>query len=287
LRGPVSREQLARIEAAAVRSWPALETADLGGWLWRYASGGSQRANSVATLAFGGADIEAAVREAGRRYRARGAPCRFTIAEVSQPADIDARLAAMGYERGHDHVTMVKEIAARATASPPPCGEGQGGGSRRRTSEAGFPPPLTLPRKGEGNPVGASGIVLSPDPTPEWLAVYLAGLTPDRRGVAPAILAGLPARRAFFSCLRAGAVVGSGLSVADGRLASVQCMATLESARRQGCARAVLAAIEAWAAAQGCAHLYLQAEAANTAAVTLYAGFGFRIAGRYHLRTRR
>jgi hypothetical protein len=31
---------LAEIEAAAVRSWPALETADVDGWLWRYASGG-------------------------------------------------------------------------------------------------------------------------------------------------------------------------------------------------------------------------------------------------------
>jgi hypothetical protein len=66
LQGPVSRAQLARIEAAAARAWPALETADIDCWLWRYASGGSLRANSVSTLAFHGTD--AAVREAGRRY---------------------------------------------------------------------------------------------------------------------------------------------------------------------------------------------------------------------------
>jgi len=248
LQGPVSRGPLVEIEAAALRSWPALETADLDGWLWRYASGGSLRANSVATLTFAGTDVGAAVREAERRYRAKGAPCRFTIAEVSQPADIDARLAAMGYDRGEDHLTMAKEIAG--AARPP------------------------------------SDVVLSVEPTSDWLAVYLSGLSPNRREIAPAILAGLPAARSFFSCLRAGTVVASGLSVADGRLASVQCMATLESARRQGCARAVLAAIEAWAAAQGCTHLYLQAEAANTAAVALYEGFGFRVAGRYHLRTK-
>jgi GNAT superfamily N-acetyltransferase len=63
-------------------------------------------------------------------------------------------------------------------------------------------------------------------------------------------------------------------------------MATLASARRQGSARAVLTAIEAWAASQGCAHLYLQAESANTAAIVLYEAFGFRVAGRYHLRTK-
>jgi len=249
LQPPVSREQLARIEAAAARAWPALETAHLEGWLWRYASGGSLRANSVFTLSFRGADFDAAVRDAERRYRAKGAPCRFTVTEASEPADIDARLAALGYARGEEHVTMAKAIAGSATRTP-------------------------------------ADVVVSADPTPEWLAIYLAGLGPNRREVAPAILAGLPARRSYFSCRRDGAVVGSGLSVADGGLASVQCMATLASARRQGSARAVLSAIEAWAVSQRCTWLYLQAETANAAAIALYEGFGFRIAGRYHLRTK-
>jgi ribosomal protein S18 acetylase RimI-like enzyme len=246
---PVSRRQLAEIEAAAVRSWPAPETAGIDGWLWRYASGGSLRANSVSTLSFRGGDFEAAVRAVEHRYRARGAPCRFTVTEVSEPGDLDARLAAMGYACGEDHVTMAKVVANSA-------------------------------------PSAAADVVLSADPTPEWLAVYLSGLSPDRREAAPAILAGLPAARVYVWCRRAGAVVGSGLSVADGRLASVQCMAMLAGARRQGCASAVLAAIEAWAAAQGCTRLYLQAEAANTPAIALYERAGFRIAGRYHLRAR-
>jgi ribosomal protein S18 acetylase RimI-like enzyme len=244
-----SSRRLAEIEAAAVRSWPAPETADLDGWLWRYASGGSLRANSVSTLSFRGADFEAAVRNAERLYRARGAPCRFTVTEVSEPGDVDARLAAMGYARGEEHVTMAKAIAGPAGSA-------------------------------------AADVTLSADQTPQWLAVYLSGLSPDRREVAPAILASLPARRVYVSCWRAGAVAGSGLSVADGRLASVQCMATLASARLQGCASAVLCAIEIWAAAQGCAHLYLQAETGNAGAIALYERAGFRIAGRYHLRTK-
>jgi ribosomal protein S18 acetylase RimI-like enzyme len=240
---------LAEIEAAAVRSWPALETADIDGWLWRYASGGSFRANSVSALAFRGADPDAAVRAAEVRYAARGAPCRFTITKVSEPGDIDLRLAALGYARGDEHVTMAKAIAASA-------------------------------------PAAHEDVVVSANQSPEWLAVYLAGLSPDRRQVAPAILAGLPSRRGFLSFRRAGAVIGSGLSVADGPLASVQCMATLASARRQGVARAVLTAIEAWAAAQGCTHLYLQAESANAAAIPLYEAVGFRVVGRYHVRTK-
>jgi ribosomal protein S18 acetylase RimI-like enzyme len=72
--------------------------------------------------------------------------------------------------------------------------------------------------------------------------------------------------------------------VRDGDLASVQCMATAPAARRGGCARAVLSAVEAWAAGQGCTHLYLQVESVNVGAIALYEAFGFRVAGRYHLR---
>jgi GNAT superfamily N-acetyltransferase len=242
------RETLKAIELAAVASWPAPETADIDGWLWRHASGGSQRANSVAALAFTGADPDTAIAEAERRYRAKGAPCWFTVTEVAEPADLDARLAAQGYARGEPHLTMAKDVAT----------------------------PAAVP----------ADVEVAAKPSPEWLEVYLSGLRADRHAVAPKILARLPARRAHFSCRRAGAVVASGLSVADGALASVQCMATLERARRQGCARAVLAAIEAWAGSQGCARLYLQAEVANAPAITLYESFGFRVAGRYHLRSK-
>ena len=243
---PISRQSLIAIEQAAVRSWPALETAGIEGWLWRHASGGSQRANSVSALAFTGGDVEAAIREAERSYRAKGAQCWFTVTQVSEPGDLDARLAALGYQRSHDHVTMVKVVKAGA--------------------------------------VTPDHVELSRSPTPEWMAVYLTGLSESRKAVAPTILAGLPAPRTFIACRQSGAVVGSGLTVPDGDLASVQCMATLPAARRTGCARRVLAAIQAEAARRGCRLLYLQTECANTPAVMLYESFGFRVGGRYHLR---
>ena len=242
----LSRNTLLAIEQAAVRSWPALETGDIDGWLWRYASGGSLRANSVAALAFTGASVESAIAEAEARYRAKGAPCRFTVAEVSVPGDLDRRLEALGYARNQDHVTMAKDVGP-AEAMP-------------------------------------GDVELAADPTPEWLAVYLSGVSADRKAIAPTILAGLPAPRAYLACRRAGAVVGSGLTIPDGDLASVQCMATLPAARRTGCARRVLAAIQAEAARRGCRLLYLQTECANTPAVMLYESFGFRVGGRYHLR---
>jgi ribosomal protein S18 acetylase RimI-like enzyme len=244
----IARDALLAIERAAVASWPALETAELDGWLWRYASGGSFRANSVSALAFTGTSVETAVAEMERRYRSKDAPCRFTITEVSEPGDLDRRLDALGYARSADHVTMAKEVAAAAT----------------------------MP----------ADVELLPEPTPEWLAVYLSGLSADRKAIAPTILAGVPRPRTFLACRRGGEMLGSGLTVPDGAVASVQCMATLPTARRQGCAQAVLAAIEAQAAQLGRRHLYLQTELANVAAIALYERFGFRVAGRYHIRTR-
>jgi GNAT superfamily N-acetyltransferase len=244
----IIRDALLAIEEAAVRSWPALETANIDGWLWRFASGGSLRANSVATLHFRpNADVEAAIDQAERRYRANGTPSRFTISDISEPHALDQRLEARGYARGEDHITMVKDIAP----SDPP-----------------------------------SDVVLISNPTPAWFAVYLSGISDDRRGIAPRLLAGLPPHRSFFAWRHAGSIAGSGLSVADGSLASVQCMATLASACRQGGARAVLRAIETWAASQGCTRLYLQAELANTPAISLYDHFGFRPAGSYHCRSK-
>ena len=104
-------------------------------------------------------------------------------------------------------------------------------------------------------------------------------------------------RRARHTRRPAGAAHLSGLSAGrcGGRLGPHRCptaswppcSAWRRFPRRGGKAARtrVLRAIEAQAAARGCRHLYLQAEAANVAAIALYEGFGFHVAGRYHLRT--
>src|SRR5262249_51681336 len=112
-----SDEMLRSVEWAAVRAWPAPASADIDGWLWRYASGGSLRANSVATLIFPGRDVERAIHTAEARYRMNGVPSRFTITAVSAPADLDGRLAARGYDRGDEHATMLKVLSRGARPS--------------------------------------------------------------------------------------------------------------------------------------------------------------------------
>lgn len=238
---------LEAIERSAVYGWPALETARIDGWLARASSGGSVRANSVSALDYTGRNLADSIAEVAAYYRARGAVPRFTITDVSQPEGLDAALEAEGWRRHGAHVTFAKDVATEPIA-----------------------PVLSVVRHAE--------------PTPAWYRVYLEGLTGDRRAVAPRLVEDVPTPRAFFSFVRDGEVIGSALTVLDGRLASVQCMATFPAARRTGAASALLAAIEAHAQAHGALRLYLQTDLANTAAMRLYERTGFTIAGHYHTR---
>ncbi|MDX2158052.1 MAG: GNAT family N-acetyltransferase [Hyphomicrobiaceae bacterium] len=250
--GATAAIELAAIERAAVRGWPALETRRIDGWVARSSSGGSVRANTVSALDYVGTDLDASIEAVVSFYRQRGAVARFTITEVDRPEGLDAALAERGWARQGDHVTMAKPIGS-----------------------------LAIPGRSSATTLT---VVHHEAPTADWMAVYLGGLTGGRREVAPRLVAGVPKPCTFVSCLRDGRVIASGLSVLDGGLASVQCMATLPTARRLGAARVILAAIEDWAGATGALRLYLQTDSDNAAAISLYVSAGFSVAGRYHVR---
>ncbi len=265
----MSADLLRAIEHAAVRGWPALESADIDGWIWRSTSGGSIRANSAATVTWHGTDIAQTIETCEVLYRAREAPCVFTISDVSMPSDLDARLAARGYARGDDHVTMAKAL------------------------------PMAVSRPVLSGPLLPANAHTSTTPTDAWFATYLSGLSEDRRGVARRLIANLPAQALFVSVTpvalerdpqpltsSTGQTTSTGVTILDGRLASVQCMATQPEYRRQAGAWHVLSAIEALAQQGGASHLYLQTGSDNLAAQALYTKFGFHILGRYHTRTK-
>ena len=242
----VSATVLDEIERAVARGWPATETEVIDGWLARAASGGSVRANTVAALDYHGTDLDRSLARVVAFYRARGATPRFTVAAASQPAGLDVALERRGWKQHGAHVTMTMPVRA-------------------------------IPRE-------APGIEHLACPEPGWIDCYLNGLSPDRRGPAPEIIARVPQPRRLFAVRRAGRIVACGLSVLDRGLASVQCMATLPDARRTGAASAILGAIETYALTASARTLYLQTDANNAAALTLYERSGFTIADRYHTR---
>jgi GNAT superfamily N-acetyltransferase len=227
------------MERLHVRAWPAFETADIHGWLWRYSGGGSQRANSVSTVDFAGADVAAALDEIEARYRAKGAVARVQTYDLSAPANLADLLGARGYRDGETTLTMVKTV------------------------ERGICPPE---------------VDVLDRATTAWRDIYLGVITENRRAVNARILQTIPPPRAFFACRRGGTVVSTGLCVADDGRGVVECMATHPDARRGGGAAAVLRALECWAADRGVRQLGLQVVATNAPAVALYRGLGFSAA---------
>lgn len=232
----LSPSSLRAVERLHVRAWPALETADIDGWLWRRSGGGSNRANSVSTVRFTGGDVEAALDAVEARYRARNAPARVCVYDLSEPPGLTESLKARGYRNDETTVTMKKPVARRDAP---------------------------------GN------VEVSERPGDAWRGVYLGAITENRRVINAEILKSIPQPCAFFACKREGRVISTGLGVADGGFAAIECMATRADARRQGGAQAVLAAIEHWAEREGAHTLALQAVAINAAAIALYRGFGF------------
>ena len=240
------RERLIGIEHAAVRAWPAGEVRDVEGWLWRYSGGGSQRANSVSALEYRGTDVERTIDEIEKLYRERRAPVRFQVGSpLSQPGDLDARLAARGYVIHDPVTTLIKPVEA-----------------------------VDVP----------ANVVLSDMPSEQWMSVYLSNVTPDRRPFAAAILARVPQPRVFAETIRDGAVVATALGVFCENTVIAECVGTATSARRQGAAAAVMRALEAWASQQRAHTIGLQAVTTNAPAQGLYAALGYTTAGTYHYR---
>jgi ribosomal protein S18 acetylase RimI-like enzyme len=91
---------------------------------------------------------------------------------------------------------------------------------------------------------------------------------------------------AYASMLDETGVIAVGRAVAETGWAGVFGMATLLAARGRGAATAVLGALARWAADHGAAHMYLQVECDNTAALRLYERAGFTELCRYHYRTK-
>jgi GNAT superfamily N-acetyltransferase len=244
---PLTRAEIAAIERAAVYAWPAHEMADIEGWLFRYSGGGSKRANATSALAFTGRDVERTIDRIERLYAERGAPAQFQVpGALTSPPDLDDRLAARGYHIDDPVTTMAMRLGATVALT--------------------------------------KDVAVRAQADAAWLAVYVPNLSEDRRAAAPGIVAGVPQPRAFFSVVRDGATIATGLGVVHAGAVVCECIGTRPDQRRSGAAVAIMRAIETWGAGQGAAVSGLQVVTANTPAVRLYEKLGYIAVNGYHYR---
>lgn len=120
------------------------------------------------------------------------------------------------------------------------------------------------------------------DPDSRFEAVFNgAQINPDDAAERMGAFRRIPAPRGFGVIEIDGAPVAIGGTAIEGDWAGVFGMRTLAAHRRKGLARDILEALFATARAAGASQGYLQVEADNAPAVTLYEGFGFNEAYRY------
>ncbi|GAB2900778.1 GNAT family N-acetyltransferase [Streptomyces mayteni] len=229
----------------AARGWCGPDVEEIGGWLARACGGWTRRANSAVPLRETAPDLD----RLGAWFAARGLPTSLQLTTGADGAGerLAAELAERGWEAGGHSTVRVAALA-----------------------------PLADLAAGVRVEVGR-------EPTDDWLAGF------PRAAEAPeaARLVLTSGRAPLFAVARAGdgGLAGVGRCVVDGRWAGFAAIRVEPAHRRAGVATALMRELARAALTEGASAAYLQVEADNAPARTLYDGLGFADHHHYHYRT--
>jgi ribosomal protein S18 acetylase RimI-like enzyme len=244
----MSRESDIRaIEQRTFRAWPALETDMTAGWVQRFSSGYTKRANSINALEV---DIEfdQSLKTALEApYRARGLPPVWRLTPLA-PARVDSALADAGYRR-------IDESFVQRSAL-------------------------------DGRFVQDSEVRIDPAPSAAWLAGFaeLSPVASSHHRTMERMLRSIAAPVGFARVEDGGEPIAFALGVVDGDHVGLFDVLVAPQARRRGLARRLTESICAWGHAQGARFAYLQVVATNQAALPLYTALGFETVYSYGYR---
>lgn len=236
-----------RLEAMALRAWPARDVLYDGAWQLRLTAGHpSKRLNSITVLDLSDiSDIEIRFEKASRRYEAFGRPVTVRETPLTPPALLDF-LKDNGAAPFDETIVMTLNLQ-------------------------GFEPHNAierLPSQDVGRFVETS-LALNP----------AEGLT--KAGLAEVVTAIKPAHGFFISQTDDRNPLAAGLCVHDFDMAGIEALAVAENARRAGHGRSLTGSMLRWAKTRGARTAWLQVTANNEAALKLYESFGFKEAYRY------
>ncbi|MEU6945875.1 GNAT family N-acetyltransferase [Streptomyces sp. NPDC046316] len=244
-RGPAtSFEELARTTA---RGWQPVESEALGGWTLRAAGGFTRRANSVLPLGDPGLPLDQALARVRDWYGKRDLPA---YVQTATGAEGTQELLCADLERHGWRSEVSAEVQVGGLA---PIGDLDADVSRVRLARS--VDDAWLRRYNRSGVVGPHVLsVLSSGPS-----VWFASV-PGTEDIPAAI----------------------GRCVVDGRWAGFMAVEVDPAQRRQGLATAVMAALARQALGEGASAAWLQVEAENDAARSLYEGMGFAVHHHYH-----
>ena len=227
------------IDLATIRTWPAAITEQRHGWYYLAASGVTGRVNAVWPIDWSGDDIDVVIDDVEGWYAAHNLPPRFKLTDGAYaPTDLTTHLARRGYEPVNPTLIMTSSLT--------------------------------------GEPGHYQDVALSPTLPPLFdQALRDSTANTDDLEERRFIARRLPQPAAFAVRERGGRAVAVGASAVTGTLAGVFLMRTVPEARRQGHALHILRALMRWARQNNATQAFLQVDADNAPAVTLYEREGF------------
>lgn len=247
---------MSRVEDAGLNASAPPQQRWLDGWLVRYLPGKARRARCINAVAPGRLPVAQKLALAAPVYQAAGLPMIFRLTAFTQPAGLDDELANLGYGIvDHTRVMVLPTLpTARSAASLPP--------DVHWTTLDGlaFAQAVGALRGSPAEHITSHALRLSHSPVPYQ---------------------GFALRRQSD-----GAVLACGQLAQEGEMVGLYDVFTHESVRGQGLSTLLCERMLVISTKQGAKLAYLQVDAENQPALTVYRRLGFADAYRYHYRER-
>jgi GNAT superfamily N-acetyltransferase len=244
---------LAKVEDAGLNASAPPQQRWFDGWLVRFSPGKAKRARCVNAVAPGRLSLDEKLARAGALFAEAQLPLVVRITPFSEPPDLDARLAARGWPSVDDTRVMVCPALAAVHDDALPAG-------------------LVWQAMGHSAFAQAVG-QLRGSPLSQRQAHA------QRLELSPVPFQALAIRRESD-----GALLACGQFAREADLVGVYDVFTAVDARGQGLARRLCARLLARARDEGARAAYLQVDAENHAARSVYRRLGFADGYAYHYR---
>lgn len=230
------------LELLSARAWPAISEVRFDGWIVRSDLGITWRANSVIPCnELKEHSLEDAIDEVIAHYRERGHSPAFKITESSAPPNLDSALDSKGFSK--QMVTHFQTIEIEE------CPDFE----------------------------DYYIVEINESPDANWITAYstLGNFDSHTLDVRLGIINRIDLKRGFAEIRAGGEIIGIGMGVLDGQYLGLFGIITSEKHRRKGVGLSLSCALLEWGKKDGATIAYLQVEARNTSAISLYSKIGF------------
>ena len=245
---------LARLaENAGLNASAPPQQADIAGWLIRLSPGQAKRSRCINALAAGDMPLAAMLARCKQAFDAAGLPLIVRITPYSQPADLDERLAAIGWQ-AFDAAEVLVLRAIPSDNSPDT--------ALQALDATGYAQLIGDLRRSSAVEIAAHAERLEQS-TVLWQGFALRGTGAD-------------SSEQLLAC---------GQIAREGRIVGLYDIFTPPEQRGRGHARRLCHELLRRARAEGAEQAYLQVGADNQVARRVYERLGFEFAYRYHYRS--